>query len=124
MNISDVRKLVNDKGELHFTSAQAPDVRQAITKYVKRYQSRFDAGKITSKEIRNVIGFNTNQIFIDGNKAAVDKVTQVLKGNVANVGFGKSKFVRELQLDLQTPKSGIVTQTKAGSDFRKRVVLY
>ena len=120
MNISDVRKLVNDKGELHFTSAQAPDVRQAITKYVKRYQSRFDAGKITSKQIRNVIGFNTNQIFIDGNKAAVDKVTQVLKGNVANVGFGKSKFVRELQLDLQTPKSGIVTQTKAGSDFRKK----
>ena len=120
MNINDVRKLVNDKGELHFTEAQAPDVRKAITKYVKRYQSRFDAKKITSGQIRKVIGFNTNQIFIDGNKAAVDKVTQVLKGNVANVGFGKSKFVRDLQLDLQTPKSEIVTQVKPGSDARKR----
>ena len=61
MNINDVRKLVNDKGELHFTEAQAPDVRKAITKYVKRYQSRFDAKKITSGQIRITIRFTNSK---------------------------------------------------------------
>ena len=120
MNINEIRKLADKDGILNITSDQAPAVREAITKYVKRFQKRFDAGEVTSKEIRKVIGFNTNLMYIDGEKAGIQKVSQVLRGKVKNVSFGGSQYVRNLQLELQTPDSPIVTKAKAGSDIRKK----
>tara|TARA_R100001082_G_C4352050_1_gene154999 strand:- start:63 stop:1541 length:1479 start_codon:yes stop_codon:yes gene_type:complete len=119
MNIKEVRNLVKN-GVLELTSENAEDARTAITRFVKRFKKQALSGEFKSRDIRLKLGFNTQNITIDGVPKQLQKIEQTAKGNNPNVNFGGK--TRQEGLDVTT-QPDIGTKVNPGSDIRKRTIL-